>query len=111
MVATPLEERAERAEADLAAARDENKRLRRYSSWPRCEDCGAEMVEGHPEQDKECILCVTKGKLAAERIENVRLREACGVFERAALAALALAPCPCCGAHPEDYEDTEERHD
>jgi hypothetical protein len=42
------------------------------------------MVEVHPEQDKECILCVTKGKLAAERIENTHLREAFVTMEKAA---------------------------
>ena len=108
---------------EVEAARDENKRLRKYSSWPRCQDCGAEMVEVHPEQDKECVLCVTKGKLEAERIENTHLREACRVMEKAAngreverdsadkmcialradLAALKTAPCPCCGAMAEDY--------
>lgn len=64
---TELLARVTQLESDLASARAEVERLRKTLAWPRCDDCGAELVEVHPELPLDCTLCEARGKLAALR--------------------------------------------
>lgn len=96
-----LHAQTDRATEDEGKARAE---LAKLKAWPRCDDCGAELVEADPMQDKVCLLCEWKGKAGAARAEAARLRKA--------LTSIAHEPgisCERCNAADAAMAALEER--